>query len=563
MSRHRNQPEMRRGISRFACSLLSGLLLASQLVLPPVTFALSASRASSADPPPSPSLAQSEVSVVRLVFDYTAKPASAGNPVLCTSLGVLVKSFPASTASPFNSWVLTDGSLLNTSPSPCAPTGSGSTGTSYTLATINVYANTVYTGNTSANALLGTYSAVPSNGFVCVATPCPNGAFLFAIHTDQLQPTLDIATANTTQQFGVALTNGTSPTARPPVPLSSIAVAVTFLNPASVSLAATNSQSEVGMPIINNAGQLVAMRLQGNIEFTATDYQAFVTQRSLFTSAPANPLQAAWERGITAYYRQHYQDAIKAFQRVETLNPRFKAAHTFELEAAALSHSQGNPSGGSSVTPSGNTTFFGLPRSTFLIVAIAASFLLLIVLLIIVSVWARRRHDLASFEEEPDFQRQQQPKNEVVNEESNTSSDSASIIHRLSTFPLFTAIHVQSERAFKFLSNYKQSIPIQQTASVAENVSTNNPQSPPDTLCPNCAHTVRVGATYCPNCRYQLSPLVRGALPTLNISPVPVLPNTDKDFAPSAATDQPPVKESVLDDLAIQATLKRLWDKAS
>src|SRR5919108_1083374 len=101
MSTHSYQPEMRRGISRFACSLLSGLLLASQLVLPPVTFALSARIASSADPPPSPSLAQSEVSVVRLVFDYTAKTAvagkTAGTPVLCTGLGVLVKSFPAST----------------------------------------------------------------------------------------------------------------------------------------------------------------------------------------------------------------------------------------------------------------------------------------------------------------------------------------------------------------------------------------------------------------------------------------------------------------------------------
>jgi serine/threonine protein phosphatase PrpC len=505
MSRHRNQPEMRRGISRFACSILSGLLLASQLVLPSITFALSARRASSADPPPTPSLAQSEVSVVRLVFDYTAKTASkgttAGNPVLCTSLGVLVKSFPASTASGFNSWVLTDGSLLNTSPAPCAPTGSSSSGkptTNYTLATINVYANTVYTGNTSANALLGTYNAVPANANanVCSATPCPNGAFLFAIHTDQLQPTLDMATANTTQQFGIALTNGTSPTARPPLPLSSTAGAVTFLNPASVSLAVTNSQNEVGMPIINNTGQMVAMRLQGNIqgnmEFTAADYTALVTQRAVFTAAPANPLQAAWERGITAYYSQHYQDAIKDFQGVESLNPRFKAAKTFELQATALSHSQGNPAGGSSVTPSGNTTFFDLPRSTFLIIGIAAGFLLLIVLLIIVSVWARRRHELARFEAEQ-VEAQRNAEKEVQK--------------------------MQHSRATAKLQPSSSELP-----------------------CPSCGTLVKTTETFCPHCGVLLSASASGlhlqAMPSS-----PVAPQSQANYMQPSEPSAPSISE--------------------
>src|SRR6266566_9964383 len=130
MSRHSSHPEMHRGIGRFAFSFLSSLLLASQLVFPSTTFALSTWTATSADPPQSQ--AQSEVSVVRLVFSYTATPASkgttAGNPVLCTSLGVLVNSIPASALTNSNSWVLTDGSLLNTTPSPCAPAGSSSRG---------------------------------------------------------------------------------------------------------------------------------------------------------------------------------------------------------------------------------------------------------------------------------------------------------------------------------------------------------------------------------------------------------------------------------------------------
>src|SRR6266699_2220532 len=133
------------------------------------------------------------------------------------------------------------------------------------------------------------------------------------------------------------------------------------------------------------------MNLQGNSMFTAADYLAFVAQRSIFTSAPANPLQAAWESGITAYYGQHYQDAIKDFQLAQSLNPSFTAAKTFELQATALSHSQGNPSGGNSATATGNTTVFGIPRSMFLMVGIAAGIFLLILLLIIVSIWARRR----------------------------------------------------------------------------------------------------------------------------------------------------------------------------
>jgi len=92
-----------------------------------------------------------------------------------------------------------------------------------------------------------------------------------------------------------------------------------------------------------------------------------------------------------------------------------------------------------------------------------------------------------------------------------------------------------------------------------------NPQPPSNMPCPNCAHTVRASATYCPNCRYQLTAIARGAPPTLNISPAPELLTIDKALAQSTTTSQlqqVPVKETMLDDLAIQETLKRLWDKA-
>ena len=479
MSTHSYLPEMRRGISRFAFSILCGLLFVFQLVLPSIAFALSAQTHGSADP--SQSFAQSEVSVVRLVFDYTAtttstKTTKVGNPVFCTSLGVLVKSWPARTASDFNSWVLTDGGLLNTTPSPCAPAGSSSTGkttTTYSLSTISVYANNVYTDNTPANALLGTYSAVPTNSLWCLATPCTNGAFLFAFHTGHVQPTLDMAIANITQQFGIALTNGVSTTARPPLPLSDPTVALPFLNPTAVSLTVTNSQNEAGMPIINTAGQMVAMRLQGNKEVTAADYTAFVTQRSIFTTAPANPLQIAWESGIAAYYSQHYHDAIKDFQLVESLNPSFNAANTFELKATALSTSQGNPAGENSVTSTENTTVFGIPRSTFLIIGIAAGFLFLIVLLIIVSVWARRRHELARFEAEQ------------------------------------AEAQWSAEKEVKQMQHSKETVNLQLPST--------------ELPCPSCRMPVQTTETFCPHCGVMLTASASGlhlrAMPSSTVAP--------------------------------------------
>src|SRR5690348_4127947 len=177
MSTHSYLSEMRRGICQFAFSILCALLFVSQLVFPSVAFALSAQKDSRADPPPA--LARSEVSVVRLVSNYTVKTASStttsqANALLCTSLGVLVKSWPARSPADFNSWVLTGASLLTTTPPSCASASSTGKPASYTLSTINVYANNVYTGNLAANALLGTYRS--PNPVTCTVPRCLSGA---------------------------------------------------------------------------------------------------------------------------------------------------------------------------------------------------------------------------------------------------------------------------------------------------------------------------------------------------------------------------------------------------
>jgi serine/threonine protein phosphatase PrpC len=480
--------------------LLGGFLLASQLVFPSTTFATLHWAKSSADPPASQSLALSEVAVVRLVYSYIPSPAAkttkAGNPVLCTSLGALIKSFPALSPSASNNWVLTDGSLLNTAPAPCGPTGSssrGNTSTSYTLSSIKVFANTAYTGTTSPNTLIGTYTTVSNGEFLCVASPCTNGAYFFSFHTDHLQPTLAVATSNTTQQFGIALTSQSSPTARPPVPLTSIEAALTFLTPTPVLIDVANTQNEVGMPFINSDGQMVAMHVQGpGGAFTSDQYHAFVAQQSILNNAPANPLQTAWENGITAYYHQNYQQAVQYFQLVEAINPGFGAAKTFEQKATALSTAQSNPARVPSTPTAENTAVFGIPKTMFLMVGIAAGMLLLIVLLLILIVSARRRRELARFE---------------------------------------------AERAEAQRNAEKEGQQIQQPRTTAklQTLSTELP-------CPSCGKLIRSTETVCPHCGVPLSASASGL--HLQAMPSPLATTQSPVNHPqSYAASSPPISE--------------------
>ncbi len=246
-------------------------------------------------------------------------------------------------------------------------------------------------------------------------------------------------------------------------------------------------------------------------------------------------MQVAWESGIAAYSSQHYHDAIKDFQLVERLNPSFTAANMFELKATALSTAQLNSAGGNSVSSTENTTVFGMPKSTILIIAITARIL---VADCIFDYHKRMGYDAgmnsraskrrAQLKAEKDLWQNQKTKQHVE------------------------SVEVPKQVPF-----------LQHAITSGRNASPVNPQSPANTSCPNCGHVVRATATYCPNCRYQLSPVARGALPTLNISPVSELPIINKGPAPSATTEQPLVKEAILDEHAIQETFQRLWDKAS
>jgi hypothetical protein len=608
MSTHSDLPAWRRGIARFAFSILGGLLLALQLVLSPVAFAASAERMAT------PALTQqgvldlAGVSVVRLVVEYTQTPTRA--TVDCTGLGTLVGSWVPLNSTDKNNWVLTDDTLVNQRGQTCLPKIPGH------LTRITIYANTLYTNTPATPVTLGQLQcsqnqaqqtscrdtlpetlSVPRSGAV---------AFSFRTESSHLQPFLTVA-----GQQGVGLlvgielaTAGSTPPPWPAAPETSgiLIQPQQYLVPRAVpqtsntkpgssnptSTPTSNAlqlspPNEPGMPIVNSDGNMVGMNLTGGNQLDGQTLLALLNQQPEFQPAVQslhkNSLNSQWVQGISQYEAgNNYAAAQNTLKQLEGVNPLFQAPLAFEQQAAHLSTSQsgqqGSPVGGNPVTSSDNTTIFGIARSTFFIIGIVAGILLLMVILIIVSMLARRRHELTRFEAERaeaqrnaerEVQRQQQHKDEVANKESNISLESSSISHRLTGSLFSSFIHAQLERASNYLSNRKRIIPVLQTASVEEKVSTVNPLPPTYMHCPNCSYAVPTGATFCLNCRYQLTGIAQGAPPTSNISPEPELLIIGKATASSATTpqtQQASIKEAILDDLAIQETLKRLWDKA-
>src|SRR5947209_14579829 len=123
MSTHRFLPAKCKGRRLPFLFMLGGLLLLFPLLLP--APALAAPRNATATPPLTTSqqiVDLAGVSVVRLALSYV--PAKGTASIVCTSLGTIVASWPTQNGAEQNTWVLTDGSLLNTSKkNSCAPGG--------------------------------------------------------------------------------------------------------------------------------------------------------------------------------------------------------------------------------------------------------------------------------------------------------------------------------------------------------------------------------------------------------------------------------------------------------
>ncbi len=516
-------PEMRKGISPSVLVLLSGVLIALQLVLPAAAFA-SFTRAAAPKPPEDQAFALAEVSVVRLVVSYISNTLPVGGGKIgpsaeCTGLGVLVASWATANPKEENTWVLTDGDLVNKNVATCAGRTSAAQ-----IATLQVYANNVYTSNPQGLPL-SSPSFVPVTVRCSDPNTCSGGAALFAFHTDQPQPFLDRATSTTSQptSFGIELTKdgsiSTFPSRSNVMPQQTaqfLQQMPQFLTPTKESSSstlpnATATPVELGMPLVDSSGSLAGMQINASGIFSAGQIATFLAAQPELRSSSAhtNDLNTQWRQGITDYYVGNFSNARRELNAAKT------AAFTAPSLYLSLIPKQTSESpGGQPGTPpsTGGVNIFGRQFSVLTLLLLSvAGLVLLIIILVLVSLRfgaarAKRREELKRFK----------------------------------------ADEAQAQRIAEMEVQRQQQAQQQPQAALDVNkVSTPRSQSPANLPCPNCHQSVPVGVEYCPSCRYLLSPSASGLhlqarppvapadVPTIKNPPVSPIPQPAPQAAPS------------------------------
>ncbi len=519
-------PETRKGIGPLV--LLGGILIALQLALPAVAFA-SPARAAAPNPPADHAFALAEVSVVRLVVSYASNTQPVGHAsvpaVECTGLGVLVASWATTNPREENTWVLTDGDLVNPSSATCAQRPAAAQ-----IAALQVYANNVYTANPQG-LLLNT------SGFVPVKVPCSDtkicgsGAVLFAFHTDQPQPFLDVASLTTSQStpFGIELTRDGSLSAFPPQSNTTPQQTRQYLQQMPQFLTPTKEPSgstlpnatpvELGMPLVDSSGNLAGIQLNTKGVFSAAQITPFLAAQPELRSSSAhtNDLNTKWRQGIQDYYAGRLGNA-----RQELTAAKSTAFTAPSLYLSSIAAKTSGSSGGQSSTPSssGEVNIFGMQFSVLTLLLLSvAGLVLLIIILVLVSLRfgaarAKRREELKRFK----------------------------------------ADEAQAQRIAEMEVQRQQQLQQPKPALVVNKASTPRSQSPATLPCPNCHQPVPVDAEYCPNCRYLLSPSASGLhlrakpplasaadVPTIKNPPVSPIPQPAAQDAPSMS-DMPTVQ---------------------
>ncbi len=545
MSTHRFAPVMRRGTGLLVLFLLSGLLIAQQLLLSSIAFANAhASRGRNGhalSQQQQEALDVASVSVVRLVVTYNTigtNPQPSG--VACTGLGSLVGSWLPRNLTDANNWVLTDSSLVHLSGTTC-------TGNAGQLASIIIYPNTTYTNSQAVPLPLaqllcspaGCHDGPPGTAATETITPAggiAGGGAIFSFHTDaqHVQPFLDVAqpgASATGTLLGIELTSDPSATGKwpqsavvantsgptkflVPNPITSTTSNVPGNAPTAIATPTNSPTSglprqyyEPGMPVVGTNGTLIGMHLSGNGQNLLPLTQISDLMRTQLDLQPvalaffknANPLYKNWVAGVTDYYNHEYRAADTALKAITNTKSEFQAPRDFDAKYVVPAL-QGSEPGKSPTPASGNTvnaTILGLPTQLVIMVGVIVGLIILILLLVVVSLTfgrarARRRRELAQFKiDQAEAQRMaemaaQQPK----------------ITARLQS--PFSTVH-----------------------------------------CPNCGVQVTANDSVCPNCHYLLSASDSG-LHLRAVVPPTVEP------APQASPMQPvpaPIPASSISDM--------------
>ncbi len=405
--------------------LLTLLLLPSTLLLSPAAFA-------SREATPSEYIARAGVAVVRIIATYSAQtlapalssktqntptPTPALSPVSCTGLGVVVASWSGS-ANEQNTFIMTDGSLVNpkeltcvSTPLPVTPPPGAAPTKLLSLSAIRVYFSTAYSTSPTEVTINN------MNSVHCSADKCNDGVSLFSFHSDTLFPIIELATTgNTTSSNAIGLSLSSSDVATP----SSTSSAQQHLTPTSAALGGTAGDKvnllEWGTPVVDTHGYLDELYTKdgSNAKFvSANDIRTVLNDQKLTTDAQhPNAVNDSWQSGISAYAQgpSHYAQANKNFsQAYNASKAQFQGAQTFE-DLTASSNQQGNtsPSRG---TPSNGITLPLIGFIPYLLLAIGlVGIVVLIMLLVLLNLLfkhAQRQRDFIEANKQATLQAQQ------------------------------------------------------------------------------------------------------------------------------------------------------------
>lgn len=424
MSTHRFIPAKCKGRRLPFLFMLGGLLLLFPLLLP--APALAAPRNATATPPltkPQQIVDLAGVSVVRLALSYL--PAKGKGTTFCTSLGTIVASWPSQNAAEQNNWVLTDGSLLNTSKNnKCAAGG--------TLDTISLFASNEFTGNQPNPLSLDTLTCTTAGSCTDIAgkemilTLPTSSAILFSFHTSNPLPFVDVERASTNNNpapTSIELVSSATGNSIPASPTKNVNVAslTQFLTPfatssaagsapATVGTASASAQtSEPGMPYVDGNGKITGMQLLNTTPLvTFTDIVNLENQiptptgTTLAQLLANNTLSQQWDSGIIQYEQGKYQQAMQTLNSIQNVPFAFKAPATFSAQARAKLPSNSGSSGSTSSSSHGGSNSGSL-SSWLVVIGLAAGVLALLLLFLLVSIHfgrkrIERKRELDGFE---------------------------------------------------------------------------------------------------------------------------------------------------------------------
>jgi serine/threonine protein phosphatase PrpC/HAMP domain-containing protein len=515
---------------RLSFSLLAGLFIALLLALAPFSRVSATSTQRLLDTPPiQQNVARAGASVVRLVASYTIAAGKAGQqPVVvqCTGLGILVASWQSLRGNDQNSWILTDGSLVNGSiiknagPVTCDnAAGSGQ------LSSLDLFLSAAY--HPAEPAIHIDNTGLQSEVVCQNTTDCSKGAALFSFNYEFQLPYADLAPGTTASQ-GIDLTQSVSSDSTPPLvnpnqrqnPLYVQRTAGAYLTPHLV--AANNPNIELGTPLVDTRGSLIGMHLMSvNDTLTTADIGPFMQKQSALQHIPQNLVHDNWNKGITSFYQHNYTLAHSAFQQIVATNAQFQGANDFARFALAQQNA--------ARAAANNTSLGGFKfKNLFLpywLLSIAALILLALLLLLTTLLFGRSYQHRRRFKQE-------------IDEANRQATIEAQRIKEIEIS--------QREAQRDALSQQPTLIPVEPTSTAFASAASRSGPLTLEQRCPRCNDPVAPGSRFCGNCRQPLTAEAEvhvgkrksgllAAFPAQSRSPIADQPTLDMSSSVSSA----------------------------